>query len=700
MADKTEERPPNSIRAFINNVDNYTTKNIAKVLDSCVVGASLVDFGEAVEEEEEDRLQDEQPKIKDATFQIVGTVSSQTEEKCSFISEEYSHLKREELFHHLMKCDVIIYDINVTQHADQIAEAQWAVSALHKEMDTFSGHKMFILVSTVMTWAMSKPADKDDPEIPFTDEHYRKRKAHPNFHDHIELEKLVVKLGKTKSSLFSTYVVASGLQYGMGEYMFHLFFKTSWVGEVSEVPIFGDGSNIIPTIHINDLAGIIQNVIDHKPKSQYVVAVDDSKNTMEDIIKAITLVLGPGKTQNVSKEEIYLIRELTQTNIDSLLVNLRIEALYLKENFNIQWVSEYGMVENIEQITEEYKQTRGLLPLRICILGPPAVGKSTIAERICKHYKLHHIKLKETITETLDNLESCIQTEDMENDEGEAQEFLDTLKENMNENEGRLDDQYVIRIMRDKLRTKPCMNQGFVLDGFPKTYELAKQLFTGDEEPEDLQSKHEKKIIPEFVFSVDATDDFLKKRVLNLPETVVEGTYYTPEQFPSHLARFRERNVEDQTVLNFFEDLEIHAEHLEITSNDDNEYLLVTEKICKKVGKPKNYRPISEEVEEEERRQAEQQLKKQAAQRAEAERREEEEAQQRDQRWGEWNQNLEEVRRQEHDLLESQSGPFRNYLMRDVMPTLTQGLIECCTIRPDDPIDFLAEYLLKNNPEA
>ncbi|KAG1972890.1 adenylate kinase 7 isoform X3 [Pimephales promelas] len=697
MADKTEERPQKSIRVFINNVDNYTTKHIAKFLDSCVVGASLVDF-EADVEEEEDRLQDDkQTKIKDATFQIVGTVSSQTE-KCSFISEEYSHLKHEELLRHLMKCDVIIFDIN--QHADQIAEAQWAVSALHKEMDTFSGHKIFILVSTIMTWAMSKPANKDDPEIPFTDEHYRKRKAHPNFCDHIELEKLVVKLGKTKSSLFSTYVVASGLQYGMGEHMFHLFFKMSWLGEVSEVPIFGDGSNIIPTIHINDLAGIIQNVIDHKPKSQYIVAVDDSKNTMDDIIKAITLVLGPGKTRNVSKEEIYLIRELTQTDIDSLFVNLRIEALYLKENFNIQWVSEYGMVENIEQITEEYKQTRRLLPLRICILGPPAVGKSTIAERICKHYKLHHVKLKETITETLNNLESCIQMEDMENDEGETQEFLDTLKENMNENGGRLDDQYVIRIMRDKLRTKPCLNQGFVLDGFPKTYELAKQLFTGDEEPEDLQSKHEKKIIPEFVFSVDATDDFLKNRVLNLPETVVEGTSYTPEQFPRHLARFRERNVEDQTVLNFFEDLEIDLEHLEITSNDDNEYLLVTEKICKKVGKPKNYRPISEEVEEEERRQAEQQLKKQATQKAEAERQEEEEAQQRDQRWGEWNQSLQEVRREEHDLLESQSVPLRNYLMRDVMPTLTQGLIQCSTIRPDDPIDFLAEYLLKNNPEA
>ncbi|KTG40405.1 hypothetical protein cypCar_00022793 [Cyprinus carpio] len=656
MADKTGEMAQNTRRVFINDIGNYTSKNIARFLDSCVVGASLVDPGEADVEEDDDRLHDEQPKLKSATFQIVGTVSSQTEEKCSFIAEEYSqNLKREDLLHHLMKCDVVIYDI--TQNADQIDEAQWAVSALYEEMDQFSGPKMFILVSTIMTWTMTKPADKDNPEIPFTEEHYRRRKAHPNFHDHIGLEKLVVKLGKTKSSQFSTYVVASGLQYGMGEHIFHLFFKMSWLGEVSQVPIFGDGSNIIPTIHINDLAGIIQNIIDHTPKSQYFVAVDDSKNTMEDIIKAVTLVLGPGKTQNVSKEEIYLTRDLMQTDIDSLLVNLCIEATYLKENFNIQWVSETGMVENIEQITEEYKQTRGLL-------------------------------------------ESCVGMEDEENDQSEAQEFLDTLKENMNQNGGRLDDQYVIRIMRDKLRTKPCMNQGFVLDGFPKTYEQAKELFTGDEEPEDLQSKHEKKIIPEFVFFVDATDVFLKTRVLNLPETAVEGTSYTPEQFLRRLANFRERNVEDETLLNYFEDLEIHPEHLEITSNDDSEYLLIIEKVCKKVGKPKNYGIVLEEVEEGERRQAEQQLKERAAQRAEAERREEEEAQQRDKCWGEWNQQLVEVKRQEHDLLESQSELLRNYLMKDVMPTLTQGLIECCRIRPDDPIDFLAEYLLKNNPEG
>ncbi|KAI4891646.1 hypothetical protein NFI96_024852 [Prochilodus magdalenae] len=675
---------------------------LLQYLDSCVAGASLVDEADP---DLEDRTQHEPAnKSKQGAFQIVGTTSGiSDEQKSSFIAAEYCNLTREELFRQLMESDVIVY--NITQHADQIEEASWAVSALHKNMEAFSGSKMFILISTVMTWALSKPLDPDDPEIPFTEEDYRRRKAHPNFQNHIALEKLVVKLGKTNPSQFPTYVVASGLQYGMEEQVFHFFFKTSWLGEVARVPVFGEGSNIIPTIHIMDLARVVQNIIDHKPKPQYLLAVDDSKNTMEDIIRAISFRLGPGKTQKVPKEDVYLTQDLAQAEIDSLFVDLRMEAVYLKESFSIHWVCKTGIVDNIERVTEEYKLTRGLLPVRICVLGPPAVGKSTVAEKICKHYKLHHVKLKETIAEALANLEASVQADEGDNEShessDEAQEFLERLKENMEQNQGRLDDQYIVRIMKDKLKSKSCRNQGFVLDGFPKTYEQAKELFAAvdddDEEEgeEEVQSKalpHKKKIIPEFVFSLDATDAFLKKRVLNLPESVVEGSSYSQDKFLRRLASFRESNSEDETVLNYFEELEIPTEHIEITSDDVLEYLLVMEKIIKSVGTPRNYGPSSEEVEQKARRQAEIRLREQAAQRAELERQEAEETAQRTQRWEEWVQCLEEVNRQENELLEAQSLPMRHYLMRDVMPTLTQGLIECCRTRPEDPVDFLVGF--------
>lgn len=41
----------------------------------------------------------------------------------------------------------------------------------------------------------------------------------------------------------------------------------------------------MPTIHITDLAGVVVNICDQRPKVRYMVAVDDSKNTLEEIVK-------------------------------------------------------------------------------------------------------------------------------------------------------------------------------------------------------------------------------------------------------------------------------------------------------------------------------------------------------------------------------------------------------------------------------
>lgn len=56
-----------------------------------------------------------------------------------------------------MECDVIVYDIS--DAADQIDEAAWAVSEIHADLEHIDKQKMFILVSSVMTWAKSKALD-------------------------------------------------------------------------------------------------------------------------------------------------------------------------------------------------------------------------------------------------------------------------------------------------------------------------------------------------------------------------------------------------------------------------------------------------------------------------------------------------------------------------------------------------------------
>lgn len=106
-------------------------------------------------------------------------------------------------------------------------------TALHAEMENFKSRKMFILVSTVMTWARTKPQNlvslqemlstaesfcewnttnvidifsfQDKIDILLTEEEFRRRRPHPNFKKHNNLEKLVLKLGRGVCTLLTTY---------------------------------------------------------------------------------------------------------------------------------------------------------------------------------------------------------------------------------------------------------------------------------------------------------------------------------------------------------------------------------------------------------------------------------------------------------------------------------------------------------------
>ncbi|XP_064368172.1 adenylate kinase 7 isoform X2 [Dromaius novaehollandiae] len=725
--------PARSQRVFLNHLDSHCGRGVGEYLSKCVVGASLEDLEE--DEGEDENTSDAEvsnlkggQRPKEGVYQVVGTLSKVESNKPSFAVETYAVSSRDELLSHLLECEIILY--NITEDANQIEEATWAASALHTEMQRFETLKIFILISTIMSWAKSKPLDPEDSEIAFTDEDYRRRKSHPNFIDHINAEKLVLKLGKTNKRKFSTYVVASGLQYGAGEGILHYFFKMAWLSETPSIPVFGDGNNFIPTIHVLDLAAVLQNIADHRPKTHYIVAVDESMHTLKELIKCISKNVGPGKIKMIPRENAFLSKELTQSHLDMLLVNLRMEAMFLKDNFSIKWVAQTGLVENIEEILKEYKESRGLLPLKIYIHGPPGVGKSTIAENLCKHYKLHHIKIKDVVSETIANLEKIVAPKEVEADdmgeEGEddeeesenieeAQELLDGIKQSMEQNGsrkhqvlkwdlGHLDDQYVIKFTKDKLKTMPCRNQGYVLDGFPETYDQAKELFNLEDEDEEEEIKGripkcDKLITPEFVISLTAPDEFLKNRIINLPESVVAGTHYTQDRFLISLNLFRELNTEDETVLNYFDELEIHPQIIDVAKFEDPENRIIVKEIIKEIGEPRNYGLTDEEKEKLERKAAEKHLVKEAEEVAEQERKEAAERAERKEKWEEWNKRLAEVKRQEEELLEAQSIPLRNYLMKHVMPTLTQGLNECCKIRPDDPVDFLAEYLFKNNPE-
>ena len=65
---------------------------------------------------------------------------------------------------------------------------------------------------------------------------------------------------------------------------------------------------------------------------------------------------------------------------------------------------------------------------------------------------------------------------------------------------GRYSNQHIIEFYKQKLKSMPCQNQGFILDGFPKTEDDAKELFAGE---------YKASIVLSIIFVVNCTIFFI-----------------------------------------------------------------------------------------------------------------------------------------------------------------------------------------------
>lgn len=68
--------------------------------------------------------------------------------------------------------------------------------------------------------------------------------------------------------------------------------------------------------------------------------------------------------------------------------------------------------------------------------------------------------------------------------------------------------------------------------------------------------------MPELIICLEATDEFLRNRVMNLPEGAVTGTHNAEEGFTRRISEYRAINTDDETVLNYFDELEFHPEKI------------------------------------------------------------------------------------------------------------------------------------------
>ena len=91
----------------------------------------------------------------------------------------------------------------------------------------------------------------------------------------------------------------------------------------------------------------------------------------------------------------------------SLDLRVRPSPLFVKlneedEDVEFKWHCEVGLPKSIQSIKQEFCKARGLRPIKIAILGPPASGKSQYGADLAEHYNVPHIHA----TKLLEEIES------------------------------------------------------------------------------------------------------------------------------------------------------------------------------------------------------------------------------------------------------------------------------------------------------
>ncbi|KAK9891082.1 hypothetical protein WA026_013405 [Henosepilachna vigintioctopunctata] len=643
-------------------------------------------------------------------------------------------------------CDCVIYDITLDEA--QIPKALMALDFIEKKCDrqeeTCTKHiapVTFILISTVMTWALTPSMDPIDPDpVPFNESDYRRRKPHPNFKEHYACEKEVLQRGKKMKNKIRTFVVCSAVAYGYEENILSFFFKRAWNND-KYLPVFGKGTNFVPLIHVTDLSKVICKIVDTPSlKNQYMIAVEQTPTPLRFIVKYISRTMGSGKIEYINAEEAFLYPEMDQYVFDHLTASIVLEPVFIIEKLHIDWKSEMNLVENIEEIVEEFKVRRNLQPLKIFVQGAPCTGKSTLSRLLSEHYNLSIISLNKIMSEhdeyviylkqKLSNKErpqspSTLNAENLKGDR-DAEYFLglmvdDSEEENyqktasetrkkllleylMNSSSERMSDERIVRLIRNEMLSNESQNQGFVLDGFPRAF---RQLFKNDrmryldhdDRPSSVFRNHEK-LMPNYVIVLDSSDEFLLERISRTPEKEVQCTNYDDRDVIRRLMFYREHNTTDWNPSLYFKDCDTDVIEIDI-SEFPSQNMDCIFYICKKIlGPPRGFGLSTKECEDLE-------IAKKQAEKLRLEKGELEKKLQEKKKQEELEAKMEVMLKTYHEeniRTERKFAPiidkYRQFIATKILPILTEAVIILAQKQPEDPIDFLAEYLFKNNPHG
>ncbi|XP_063361039.1 adenylate kinase 7-like [Cydia amplana] len=728
-------------RYFINNLDSYHGERILELMSKIILERNAeqarAPSPPVMVAEDAEPLPPPPPEIP---YEIIGTV---TDPKIKTLDNVARIIPKDQVLPDMLTCGTVVLDISYDRDELRIAMdyikllkdllAKHGSGASEPDDEAAAGDsnkRYLILISTVMTWAATKPLDPDNPEMPFIETDFRKRKPHLNYKLHYDTENEVIGIARKYRRQIGATVVCAGVTYGGREDVLYYWFQKAWECEPL-LPILGRGANAVPLINVLDLAQIVYNLVTDFPRKLFMLAVEQNVTKQREIVISLGRSAGTGMFKCIPQEDAFLIPEMDQRIFDLMTLNLSMEPGFIVETMSLQWTTELPFAEYTPFLIKEFKKLRGLKPFKIVIYGPPIVGKTALAKQICENYGLVYISPETAAKDVMEDLARRV----AHWDEGETsalpqispeEEVVDDEDDNAEDEEARaavrqelavmqaglaISEEEITGYMRKRLLCREALNRGWVLDGFPNTIPQGTALFDrGEEQDSDAEEENEedkfdedadlysnvlKKILPDIVVSLEATDDFICDKAMKLPEG---DSRLDEEVVLNRLFEFRTNDARDVTPLNFFDELDIHPLIVHVKEHSDYAMKGPYAAVSLRMGRPCRYSKLLAMIEAAEKK-AKEDKAIQRNEEAKAQKELEENMRKdREDKMEYWSELYAAMREEEEQALAAAGEPMRNYLVHNIFPTLTPALLEVARLRPADPIDFLAEHLFKQNP--
>ncbi|GMF17618.1 unnamed protein product [Phytophthora fragariaefolia] len=395
--------------------------------------------------------------------------------------------------------------------------------------------KRFVAVSSVLSWSKNASG----AAAAHVEDDFKSRRPARKYADVKTAETQILSAHRTGE--LETCVVGAGLVYGGAQTQLHLIFREAWLHPDRPllVPSLATptqptslGRNLLPMISLYDLALLLFRVAASPtpPPKKYLLAVDKASGstTLRDVCRGVSILLASGhlrdRDETASAADVEadaLLLDEEEELVAPLQLHLRFDTsagamhtLVAPEEWRHY---SRGLLGNLAFFVDDFIHAMDLRPLRTIVLGAPRAGKTLLSRRLARDYYLPYLSPATLLSELFapendgahstpaktDHTDPGNDGEQHEKDVGqqdeivgisETQKLRDELQQwaptpgGSAESANQIPETALVALLRWKLRSAACCNQGYVLDGLPISASQAEQIFapepSGDSNPE------------------------------------------------------------------------------------------------------------------------------------------------------------------------------------------------------------------------